>query len=644
MDLNTLFTALQRSPSLLSISVVQFTKFFALCRLGQPTLEAAQHLALDHAPPLPNSLLSIFSNVLCLSESIVDGIWDALRHEIWSTLPKGQPSDTFSATEIAEFNKYALPLQTSFKHLYPPVRCCTNQDCTRFRPSQDGPATLSDPRTHKASLFTLSHGALPVFTTSFYCRGCRRRYYHNYFVERDCKVRVYYRGIQSVLQVALHYFIESRLLEVFATGQVFGWLSSQNCARIYNLSLGKTNAYIQNNPAAFTFGAVRSSSRSSSSFWDISLYLRDEDALNGFFLYSLLLDCAERGHSLILPHGEAQRDRLRWALARRNKLMEGVGQEEYLHACDLCFAIVADPTVPGGYRKVQAAVCDGVTLGHPCCAYHNCKIPLMSQRDRYCPQHLYLLNHCAVKGCGSRNSDGFRTCSNPGHRQVETAYFAKGKAMFQLRSRLKNLGLPSTVINDPAAVAPPVMDEEEEVTAEDCGEKPLTGNRTYRAAFGCKRTHNEQLIERSCGVILSRTTFYGSEAVSGVLKYAKATFPTPASVPDFFIFDNNCKLLAHMRAIGDTHFSKTKTPVDVFHFKAKHKGTDVFCQQNCNPAAFKDLIVDGKWRFNTSICEQTNVWLDGFQPIIRNMEVTRYNFFLDEMIKRKNRWVVGELE
>lgn len=30
--------------------------------------------------------------------------------------------------------------------------------------------------------------------------------------------------------------------------------------------------------------------------------------------------------------------------------------------------------------------------------------------------------------------------------------------------------------------------------------------------------------------------------------------------------------------------------------------------------------------------------------ILRNMEVTRYNFYLDEMIKRRNRHMINELE
>lgn len=39
----------------------------------------------------------------------------------------------------------------------------------------------------------------------------------------------------------------------------------------------------------------------------------------------------------------------------------------------------------------------------------------------------------------------------------------------------------------------------------------------------------------------------------------------------------------------------------------------------------------------------TNVWFGGYQAIVRDMRVERYNFFLDEMIKRRNRMIVGDL-
>ncbi|KAJ7168381.1 hypothetical protein C8R43DRAFT_877227 [Mycena crocata] len=326
--------------------------------------------------------------------------------------------------------------------------------------------------------------------------------------------------------------------------------------------------------------------------------------------------------------------------------MEGIGQEHWPHACDLCFVVFEDEE--GNLMKMQSAHCDGDTIGHRCCKAHDCKTPLASNRRHFCPDHQHLKLKCAVIDCTEDAIIGHRTCANLEHRTLENAYFSRGKGLFQLRSRLKKAGVAVQEDSVPPGFSDEDFDDEvviEGDIAADCDGKSETGNRTLRAYFGARRTHNEQLIMRSCGVILSRATFFGSEAISSVNTFAKATFPTPESTPEFFVFDNNCKLDAHQRAIGDRHFENTGKPVDVFHFTCKHKLTDHHCQLYCNPAAFPEMILkDGRWRFNTSICEQTNVWFGGFISNVQDMEVTRYNFFLDEMIKRRNRYTVAQLE
>ncbi|KAF7354501.1 hypothetical protein MVEN_01139400 [Mycena venus] len=480
---------------------------------------------------------------------------------------------------------------------------------------------------------------------------CHRRYHHNYYVHKESSLRTYYGGVPDVVQVAQHFFIESALLELFSNCMAFGWLSGTNCARIYNEALSSPHSNILNNKLAFS--AIYHNSRHfTPEDWSVTRLIRKEDTMNGFFLYSLLLDKAEQGSVLILPHDEAsQRDRLQPALAERNSAMEGTGQECYAHACDLCFHIFENEN--GQLMKIQAAACDGNTIGHRSCKVHNCKNPLPSLRHHFCPAHQHLRLKCAVVDCPSDHALGHRTCDDPDHRALETAYFRRGNAMFQLRARLKKAGV--AVPNDSVPVRDASEDDDEvvfemgpsgpiELDVDDCDGKPETGNRRLRAIFEGRWTHNEQLIMRPCGVILSRATLFGSEAVSAVNTFAKATFPTPESTPEFFIFDNNCKLDAHQRAINDKHFENTGKPVDVFHFRCKHKLTDLHCQRYCNPAAFPEMIgPDGKWRFNTSICEQTNVWFGGYIAMVRDMEVTRYNFFLDEMIKRRNRYVVSEL-
>ena len=60
-----------------------------------------------------------------------------------------------------------------------------------------------------------------------------------------------------------------------------------------------------------------------------------------------------------------------------------------------------------------------------------------------------------------------------------------------------------------------LMPVDDEALAE-CDGKAEAGNRKLRTFFGRRRTHNEQLIMRPCGVIIARATFFGSEAISAV--------------------------------------------------------------------------------------------------------------------------------
>ena len=47
-------------------------------------------------------------------------------------------------------------------------------------------------------------------------------------------------------------------------------------------------------------------------------------------------------------------------------------------------------------------------------------------------------------------------------------------------------------------------------------QKSDEGNRTSKAQFGRKHTHNEQLVVYTCGVIGGRATMFGAEPVTGV--------------------------------------------------------------------------------------------------------------------------------
>lgn len=99
---------------------------------------------------------------------------------------------------------------------------------------------------------------------------------------------------------------------------------------------------------------------------------------------------------------------------------------------------------------------------------------------------------------------------------------------------------------------------------------------------------------------------------SGILK---PTFSVNSLKPNHIFFDNNC-LLAKM-VKKDEFFDEIGPTVDAFHFTSKHTTSITFCQENCNPQAYPELIgKDGQgWFFNSSIAEQTNVWLGGYHSI-----------------------------
>lgn len=120
------------------------------------------------------------------------------------------------------------------------------------------------------------------------------------------------------------------------------------------------------------------------------------------------------------------------------------------------------------------------------------------------------------------------------------------------------------------------------------------------------------------------------------------TYRIKGLMPSHIFFDNNCtlgKMVKHNPVFKDICLT-----VDVFHFTCKHSESDTFCQQNYNPHAFPELMHDdGGWYFNSSIAEQTNVWLGGYHSMCHEMLVDKYNFFLDEMIAKKNRMTKAKL-
>lgn len=111
--------------------------------------------------------------------------------------------------------------------------------------------------------------------------------------------------------------------------------------------------------------------------------------------------------------------------------------------------------------KIHPAVCDGKTIGHPCCAVHDCKEPLINNRHRFCATHNIHNLKCAVTACNSQHEASHRTCSDPDHRALENAYFKHGKGIYKLRERLKAAGGGSALASSESSSIPEDHEEDD---------------------------------------------------------------------------------------------------------------------------------------------------------------------------------------
>nr|GAT59356.1 predicted protein [Mycena chlorophos] len=619
-----------------------------LVRLIKPYLLSLQPPAITSRPDaLPWNVVGFLCDALALSEDQINSAWTALGDLVWARDILGAELLAAQTKYIEVFLQYGLIQNRGIDRACGPT--------LRSDPKEVLERDLVEPSRLQVTVFTRELGAVPAFATSWYCRKCHTRYFHNYCVQGN--ERTYYIGVdQRFLQIGTHFYIERSLCELFSVMMATAWTSSTNCARIYHEGLTNT-AVSRLLPPDWRFG------------FELDVKL----VSNAFYLHALLLHHKRHGTVLKLRHqAPSPAERLRPALEARNLQMVGTGQDAWNHACTVCCWFQEQED--GSMSVVRSTVTDGVTVGRPCCGQHDCKGRLPNVKRRYCEQHQDKVRNCAVLTCTGRVSDGYRTCDDPDHRWIETYYEMQGKAMFQLKHRLRraqasqpNDALSAGTSSSAAPLRHRGGDEFDENEDEDelegdgmhadeaveissditCNGKPDTGNRTFKASFGRNRTQCEELCVSCCGVILGRATMVGSEAPNGVLEFWETIFPTKESLPQVLWYDNNCRIAAMLRnepKERQEYFADIAKPVDVFHFKCKHKEKDIDCGRECNALLWPELSDNGKWRFNSSAAEQTNAWFGGFASIVREMSVERYEFFLDEMIRRRNIWMISLLE
>ena len=323
---------------------------------------------------------------------------------------------------------------------------------------------------------------------------------------------------------------------------LFSWASATNCARIYN----ETSRQLQTGSPPVA--------------WPFNLSVTSSQVYEAFTLLSLLEDCQLQKSTLVVPHKGSLHGMNRFAEAvrSRNERLRLCSQPELFHYCNKCtrfysgkyFELELECVILQAnkypivlwtalQRKVSVVVIDGVCVGHPCCGVPNCKIPLKTNRDRFCPVHDSQNRICAVVECRNPVIPGSKVCHLAEHQETEKMHNDQGQSRFQLRERLKRAqiacpndsasisadseldletNLDDSLLDDPVDRNGEVeFDLTQDGHAIPTSVGTTTASRKLRAHFGRKRTHNEQLFVAPCGIIIARETFYHSEAPSSVV-------------------------------------------------------------------------------------------------------------------------------
>jgi CxC6 like cysteine cluster associated with KDZ transposases/CxC5 like cysteine cluster associated with KDZ transposases len=500
---------------------------------------------------------------------------------------------------------------------------------------------------------------------------CKTVYHPNYSVFNG--VRTYYSGIPNEIQVGDHQYVEKEVLDLFIGLMLISWFVlltiKSKCGTFIDTSLcigrqrqmeqGYMTLAFQNlsDSQNMVVGQIQASNFGRNMFgMDFSSWHFCRTIMSDMLCLEYLIqayrktDSPKHSKTTMTMSGDMDSQSglitvISAAGCQSPQMVHHVNAHQFIgpltHLCTYCIG------------KLHVLVIDGITIGHPCCGIAHCPVDLTNNQHRFCPIHQHQHNVCAVEGCEApveKAADkSYMTCSISEHRLLEDTYKLRNKAMFQLKGRLQRADVSTA--DDAFAAEITAEEVEERVMPADTADpacpakKDADGNRKICALFGRRRTHNEQIFVRPCGIIVARATFFGSETVPQTADMIHKVFRVQGSMPDIIFYDNNCSMYKHLRAQGDNLYKFVGFPVDVFHWKCKHKKSDVECSVHCNPYTFKELLGEEKtWYFNSSIAEQTNVWLGGYHSILPEMGAAKYEFFLNEMIRRKNILTIEKLE
>ncbi|KAF8587619.1 hypothetical protein K439DRAFT_1614172 [Ramaria rubella] len=305
MQLQVLCEKLLEHPSLgVEASFADVRSFIQLATLAKAAI-TFQLFDISHPPQrLPLNVHAFLTAALDRPWAIVQHCWEVFAEVIWSSATPVAAS----AQDWEIFRRFGLPQGIAHMWQFP----CHERHVNAV------------PTGSARRNVVYEGGRGSAHFQPFYILQCLTRYHPNFSVNKQASTYTYYKGVPDVLQVSQRSYFETALLEVQASQMTFAWVSSANCARMYNQGLRERDTHNANSGSIGTYTPPAQAPPPS---WGSSLTMSGENVLDGFYLHSLLLDKAEHHVTLVQPHDAAsQKLRLEPAMAERNAAMEGFGQ------------------------------------------------------------------------------------------------------------------------------------------------------------------------------------------------------------------------------------------------------------------------------------------------------------------------------
>ncbi|PPR02945.1 hypothetical protein CVT24_012157 [Panaeolus cyanescens] len=416
-------------------------------------------------PPLnlPAPILTFLSSVIGVLEADVKDFWSVMKKDIWET-----PLSPLTDEDYRLFKTFGWPLGITAISIYPVHDTCQNVRC------ENHGVILKKEYRKKAVVFMGNNTVQPAWNTSIYCRGCKTSYHKNYAVQAG--QRIYHANVPELIQVGEHQFVERKLAYTWRSNMLYGWFSASNASRAFE-SAATTQEFLP-------------------SEWGLNDVLRTDHVWDSFIILGLLEDAKLRGHLLTVPHTGDQSERFKFAMEERNEWIVLNGQPDAVqHTCDKCMRVFLMPD--GTYKKSQAIVGDGISIGRPCCGVFRCTEALSSNRNRFCNTHLALNDICAIVDCqnpvvsstvispttGLSKVVKKKTCALSIHQAIEKKHGERSTGSFLYKERLQRARIahPSDTFGSTGLDGD---DLDEDVTEYVVAEKPLVPGSSSQADRG----------------------------------------------------------------------------------------------------------------------------------------------------------------